>query len=298
MKKSKTGNTGYFIKEGIGNIFTNGFMSFASVCVIVACLIIMGSFALLALNVDALIHTFEDENVILAFVDEGLTEEQTLGLQSQLEAIDNVSYVQYISKEDAMESFVGKYQDSSLFDGLDASVFRDRYAVYLDDISLAEQTQTDLRNVDGIAEVNANLDIARGFVTVRNIVSGVSLVIGAILFIVSIFIMSNTIKLATFERREEIAIMRMVGATNSFIRWPFVFEGFFLGIFGALVAYVAQWGIYQVVVNKVVGSYTVNYLSILPFSDVAVVLLAIFLTVGFLVGVVGSLMTIKNYLKV
>ena len=298
MKKSKAGNTGYFIKEGIGNIFTNGFMSFASVCVIVACLIIMGSFALLAINVDALIHTFEDENVILAFVDENLTDEQALDLQGQLEAIDNVSYVQYISKEEAMESFVDKYQNSSLFDGLDASVFRDRYAVYLDEISLAEQTQISLRDIDGIAEVNANLEIARGFVTVRNIVSGVSLVIAAILFVVSIFIMSNTIKLATFERREEIAIMRMVGATNGFIRWPFVFEGFFLGIFGALLAYVAQWGIYQLVINKVVGSYTVNYLSILPFSDVAIPLLVIFLGVGFLVGVVGSLMTIKNYLKV
>lgn len=295
MRRSKAG---YFIKEGFGSIFTHGFMSFASVFIIVACLIIMGSFSLLALNVNSLIHTFEDENVILAFVDESLTIDQARDLQGQLEALDNVSYVSFISREDAMENFMEKYEDASIFDGLDSSVFRHRFAVYLDDISLAAETQIALSKIDGIVKVNANLDIARGFVTVRNIVSGVSLVIVAILLVVSIFIMSNTIKLATFERREEIAIMRMVGATNSFIRWPFVFEGFILGMLGSLIAYIAQWALYGVVTSRLVGSYNVNFISVLPFSEVAIPLLGIFVFIGFAVGVGGSLVTIKNYLKV
>ena len=139
----------------------------------------------------------------------------------------------FISKDEAMSSFVSDYDNQEMFDDLDSSILRDRYAIYLEDISLIEQTQQSVENVDGIVKVNAHLDIASGFITVRNIVSVVSLVLVAILLIVSLFIMSNTIKLTTFDRREEIAIMKMVGAKNSFIRWPFVFQGFILGIFGA-----------------------------------------------------------------
>lgn len=295
----KRNNTGYYIKEGINGIFAHGFMSFASVCIIVACLIIMGSFTLLAINVSAIIDTFEKDNVVLAFVDERLSEQEARALEPQVESIPNVEYATFISRDEAMESFKSKFQNKpSLFEGIDSSVLRHRYAVYMRDISLTEQTRNDIVHIDGISQVNANLTIAKGFVTVRNIVSGVSFVLVAILLIISLFIMSNTIKLATFDRREEIAIMKMVGATNSFIRWPFIFQGFILGIIGALTAYIAQWIIYTLVSDLILKSYTLSFITAIPFSVVAIPMFLVFVAIGFGVGICGSAMAIKNYLKV
>ncbi len=272
-------------------------MSFASVCIIVACLIIMGSFGLLAYNVNKIIDTFEDENIIIAYVDENLSEAEAKQLRSQIEGLDNVSSAEFISRDSAMSDFVSKY-DKSLFEDLDSTVLRHRYSVYLDDISLVEQTQNDLKSVQGIAEVSAHLDIAKAFVTLRNVVSGIFIVLAAILLVVSLFIMSNTIKLGTFERREEIAIMKMVGATNRFIRWPFVLEGFILGITGSLIAFVAQWGIYKLINEKIVGANRISLISVVPFSSVALPVLIVFLAIGFCIGVGGSSLAIKNYLKV
>ncbi len=291
-------NTGYYIKEGVSGIFAHGFMSFASVFIIVACLIIMGSFALLAVNVNAIIDKFENENVVVAFVDETFGTDEARALESQVESISNVEYATFITRDEAMESFESRYQDKSIFEGLDSTVLRHRFTVYVRDISLMEQTQKDLLAVSGIASVTANLDIAQGFVTVRNVVSGVSLVIVAILLVISLFIMSNTIKLATFDRRDEIAIMKMVGATNSFIRWPFIFQGFILGIVGALTAFIAQWLIYTLLMDMLLGSYTISFITTIPFSNVAIPIFGIFVALGFGVGVGGSAMAIRNYLRV
>ena len=288
---------GYYIKEGVGSIFTHGFMSFASVCVIVACLLIMGSFALLSLNVQRIIGRFEDENIVLAFVDESLSDDEARALQSRIESVEHVEHVEFITRDEAMTSFEEKYDDA-YFDNLDSTVLRHRYAVYLDDIAYVSQVRDGLRNIPGIALVNADLVVARGFITVRNIVASVSLVLIVVLFIISLFIMSNTIKLATVERREEIAIMRMVGATSHFIRTPFVLEGFILGIVGALVAYLAQWGLYELVTEKLVARFSSTFISTLPFSEVSIPLLVVFGVIGFIVGVGGSSLAIKNYLKV
>ena len=290
--------TGYYIKEGVSSIFTHGFMSFASVCIIVACLIIMGSFALLAVNVNAIIGDLENENILLVYIDDRLDDTQVRALEKSILAVPNVSRTDFISREEAMSSFVGKYEDPTRFQDIDATVFRHRYAVFVEDVELTSETQDALADIQGVAWVNANLKVARGLVTVRNIVSGVSVVLVAILLVISLFIMSNTIKLATFERREEIAIMRMVGATNQFIRWPFVFEGFILGMIGSIVAYVAQWGLYGLVTKNVVNAENPGFITTIPFSSTAIPLLIVFVIIGFGVGVGGSVMAIRKYLKV
>lgn len=295
-KKSKVG-VGYFIKEGIGSVFTHGFMSFASVCIIIACLLIMGTFSLVALNINDIIKDLESENEIVAYVDDTYTEEQAKALQSKLETVDNVTSVEFVSRDTAMDDFKASY-DSSLFDGLDSSVLRDRYIVYLEDISLMSSTQAALSNISGIAKVSAHLDIAKGFITVRNVVSVVSLIIVVILLIVSLFIMSNTVKLTTFDRRDEIAIMKMVGATNGFIRWPFVVEGMFLGLLGSLVAFVLQWGVYELIAGRISNMSLVSIITVIPFGAISLPLLAVFVGIGLLVGIGGSLVAIRNYLKV
>ncbi|SHH63967.1 cell division transport system permease protein [Sporobacter termitidis DSM 10068] len=291
-------NTGYYIREGVSGIFAHGFMSFASVCIIVACLIIMGSFSLLSFNVSSIIGQFEKDNVVIAYVSDSLSEDQARALQSQIEALPNVESAQFTTREEAMQKFEGNFTDKSLFENIDSSVFRHRFYVYMQDISLTEQTTNDIRGVSGIAEANSNLAVAQGFVTVRNIVRIVSFVLVAILLVISLFIMSNTIKLATFDRREEIAIMKMVGATNGFIRWPFVFQGFILGLAGALVAFIAQWILYTVFANMLLKSNAMSFITAVPFSSVAIPMFAVFIALGFGVGVAGSAMAIKNYLRV
>ena len=296
MKLSRN-RTGYYIKEGILSIFAHSLMSFASVCIIVAFLVIMGSFALLALNISAIVGDLESENVILAYVDENLSEQDAKALARELRAIPNVTSAVFITREQAMESFIGRHEDTDRYKDIDPSWFRHRYAVYVEDVALVAETQLDIREVYGIKKVNANLTIAKGLVTVRNVVSGVSLAIVAILLAISLFIMSNTIKLATFERREEIAIMKMVGATNRFIRWPFMYEGFILGITGSVIAFAAIWALYQVALNSA-GGVEEGFINILPFSSISLPLFVIFIAVGFGVGVGGSGVALNRYLKV
>ena len=293
----KLNRLGYLIKSGFTGIFSHGLMSFATVTITMACLIIMGSFGLLVVNINEMIADLESENEVVAFIDENLTEEEARAIESLIEAVPNVADAKFMSRAEAMENFQEDY-DPELFDSLDESVFRHRYIIQLTDISLMSQTEADLENVDGVAKVNAHLDYAQGFITARNIVSIVSLALIIILIVVSFFIMTNTIKLATFTRREEIAIMRMVGASNGFIRCPFIVEGLVLGILGGLLAFIIEWGLYSLLLNRVMGGVTSTLITLVPFSAVMWPLLIAFLGVGILVGVFGGSSAIRNYLKV
>ena len=287
----------YLIKEGFLSIFTHGFMSFACVLVIVACLLIMGNFALLSVNIDYNIKQLESENEIVAYVDETLSEEEARDLQAQIRSIDNVSNAEFVTRETAMQNFISQYEDEEMFEEVTPSWFRHRYLIYMDDLSRMGETTAAIRAVSGIADVSASLELAQGFITVRNIVSIVSVALIVILFVVSVFIMQNTIKLATFSRREEIAIMKMVGASNSFIRWPFIIEGLILGLLGGAIAFFIQWGIYDTLADRVLSSFG-SVLKVLPFATLRFPLLAVFLGVGLVVGTFGSNIAIRNYLKV
>ena len=296
MKLSRN-RAGYYIKEGVLSIFAHSLMSFASVCIIVAFLVIMGCFALLALNINALVGELENENVLLAYVDENMSEQDALALRHDLRDLPNVTNVEFITREQAMQKFLGRYDDTDRYEDVDPSWFRHRYEVHVDDVATIAETQQEIRGIYGIEKVNANLTIAKGLVTVRNVVSGISLVIVAVLLAISLFIMSNTIKLATFERREEIAIMKMVGATNAFIRWPFICEGFILGIVGSMAAFAVNWALYELVASRVLEMET-GLVRMIPFSGVSIPMLVIFAAIGFGVGVGGSGMALNRYLNV
>ena len=289
--------SGYLIREGFRSIATHGFMSFASVTIIMACLIIMGSVTLLTMNIDAMIKSLEDQNEVVAFVDESYTEEEARALEDKIASIINVSSVQFVSRTDAMDNFMDNYS-KDLMVGIDETVFRHRYVVQLNDIALMAQTKAGLEATEGIVKVNAHLDYARIFVTVRNVVTVIALVLIVILVFISIFIMSNTIKLATFNRREEIAIMKMVGATNSFIRLPFVVEGLVLGILGGGLAFLAEMGLYRLVTGRVVTSLTGSFIHVIPMDRVALPMFIAFMATGVFVGVFGGVNAIRNYLKV
>ena len=294
----KLNSLGYLFKEGLKGVFSHGFRSFASVTVIAACLIIMGSFALLGVNVDNNIKDMETESQILAFVAENHSQDDARLMEGPIRSLSNVREVQFITREEAMEKYKSNFDDTSIFDGIDASVFRNRYVVYLNDITLMSTTAQALKSIPGVADVNAEESIAQGFITVRNVVSVVTAILVVILLVVSIFMMSNTIKLATFTRREEIAVMKMVGASNGFIRFPFVVEGLILGLLGAGVGFLLEWGIYNFISNRIMESFGGNLFRAMSFSVIMTPLLAVYLALGFLVGAFGGAMAIRNYLKV
>ena len=288
----------YLLREGFRSIRTHGFMSFASVTIITACLIIMGSIALLSLNIDALIKDLEQQNEVVAFVDDSIEDEaQASALQTSIQQVGNLSSVEFVSRTSAMDSFMSKYDDR-LMEGIDETVFRHRFVLHLEDISLMAETKAKLEAIDGIAKVNAHIEYANRFVRVRNIVTVISLILTAVLTFVSFFIMSNTIKLTTYGRREEIAIMKMVGATNAFIRTPFVIEGLILGLLGGFLGFLAVWGLYTALTGNIMNSLTGSFLTLIPFRTVMLPLLVAFLGIGVLIGVFGGVNAIRNYLKV
>ena len=288
----------YFFHEGVSNMFSHGFMSFAAIGITVACLLIMGTFSLVAWNANALLEELEQENEILAYVDDSYTEAQAKALESKLERVPNVTSATFISKETAMENFAAQYPEEALFQDLDPEILRDRFSIKLDDLELMSETVERVEHVDGIAKVNAYEEVAGGFVTIRNVATVVCVALIVILFVVSVFIISNTIKLTTFDRREEIAIMRMVGATNGFIRWPFVYEGLMFGALGASIAFALQWLLYAAVAKGVGSNDTMQLITVIPFQELWLPVAVVFAAAGIVIGVGGSLSAIHKFLQV
>ena len=294
-------NMGYHLKEGFHSIFTHGLMSFAAVCMIVACLIIMGSFSLVAVNLDNTLGDLEAENEFTAYVEEGMAEADAQALQTELEQIPNVSSVTFVNGEQALEDYRQRYVDSenaALFEDLPEDLLQHRFRIHVVDIESLSQTVAAVAEVDGISETQAALDIAQGFITIRNMAGAVAWILILLLLIISLFIIANTIKLATFHRREEIAIMKMCGATNWFVRWPFIFEGMILGFVGAIVAFFLQWGIYSLMVRAISEYGGLQLIAVVPFQTLALRVAAIFAAAGLLIGAGGSLLAIRKFLQV
>ena len=277
-------NLGYFFKEGARNMFSHGFMSFAAIGVTVACLLIMGAFSLVAYNANENLADLQRENAMVAFVDDALTESRAKGLQSKLEKVDNVADCTFVSRQEARDAYVAEYDEDDMYKDLAPEVFRHRYVIHLTDPDRIAETKLLVEEVAGIDEVRADEVISAALI--------------AILLMVSLLIISNTIKLTTFDRREEIAIMKMVGATDGFIRWPFVFEGLLLGLFGAAIAFGLQWLLYVAIANGIGNSDTMQLLEVVPFRKIWQPVAAIFAGAGVVIGVGGSLMAIRRFLKV
>ncbi|MBQ9044699.1 MAG: permease-like cell division protein FtsX [Oscillospiraceae bacterium] len=287
----------YLLWQGVKNIFTHGIMSFASVAVITACLVIMGALSLITWNINAMINEMQNQNKVIAYIDENLSEEDARALQSQIDAVVNTESVEFVTREEAMENFESDYDDT-LFETIDSSVFRHRYVITLDDISQMKDTQAALQAIDGVADVNAHLDYAQKFITFRNIVSIVSIVLVGVMLLVSLFIMTNTIKLGAFTRKDEIAIMKIVGATNRFIRFPFVIEGLLLGAVGGGLAYLIVGGLYTVAKRRLMTTMIAGLFTMVPLHTVMLPMLVAFFGIGILVGVIGGVSAIRSYLKV
>lgn len=292
----KHNNFGYLLGEGVRAMFKHGFMSFAAICITVACLVIINSFTLISYNLDLTVGEVQKELRIVVCIDENYTEAESKSVGSDINLLPNVANAEFVSRQQALDDFIGD-SDASLFEGLEADAMRDQFIVTLVDNAQVAETKEALENINGVSDVYADIEVGNALATIRTVLYVASIAIAAVLLIVSLIIISNTIRLAMLDRREEIGIMKMVGATNSFIRFPFFVEGFFLGLFGAVLSFFIEWGLYEVL-RKAIMNTGLEVLTIVPFTDVLVPLALVCGVAGFVIGIFGSVMSIRRFLKV
>ena len=260
-------NIGYLLKEGIRGIFLHGFMSFAAICVTVACLLIVGSFSILAYNLDIMVEDLNQTSEILVYVDSSLSDAEARSIGTKINMMDNVFKSTFVSREEALKDFIADHEGDPAFSGVQAEDLRHRFVVSLEDNTRMKETDAQLKQIPGVAKTNAAYELAEGFTTIQEVLHMVSIAVIAVLLVVSLLIISNTVKLAMYDRKNEIAIMKMVGATNGFIRLPFVVEGFTLGMLGAVLAFCLEWVMYDSLVEKVGAVDSLQLFSFVPFQE-------------------------------
>ena len=292
-------NLGYLLKEGFKGIFRHGFMSFAAVCVTVACLLIVGSFTCLVYNINIMVEDLNKTNEILVYIDDTLSDAEAKSVGTKLNTIENVHQIRFVTREEALANFRADHQEDEAFDGVQASDLRHRFVVVLEDNALMQETDEQIKALPGVAKTNAAYELAEGFATLQDVLQIVSLAVIAVLLVVSLLIISNTVKLAMYDRRDEIAIMKMVGATNGFIRLPFVVEGFTLGMVGAALAFGLEWLMYNALLDRIALVDTLKLFSTLvPFEELLLPMIATFTCAGMFVGIVGSWTSIRKFMDV
>lgn len=295
----KINNFGYLLKEGFRGIFIHGFMSFAAVCITVACLVIVGSFYSVMENVRIIVKDLNQTNEIIVYIDDTVSEADALSVGSSISLLDNVASSRFITREDALDTYVGKQENPQDFKGVDADALEHRYSVILHDNGKLDQTRKELLDIPNVSDVRALDEVAKVFATVQDILSIAFIVIIVILLAVSLLIISNTVKLAMYDRKDEIAIMKMVGATNGFIRLPFVVEGFILGMLGAGIAFGLEWVLYDAIVAEVAMIDALRgIITMQPFKQLLVPMIVVFGGAGMFVGIVGSWTSIRKFMDV
>jgi cell division transport system permease protein len=274
-------------------------MSFAAVCVTVACLLIVGSFSSLIYNVNIIVEDLNKTSEILVYVDEQLSDAEAKSIGTRINQIANVHKATYISREEALKNFIADHQEQGdAFAGLVAEDLRHRFVVSLEDNTLMSKTDEAIKSLPGVAKTTAAYELAEGFTTIQEVLHIASIAVIAVLLGVSLLIISNTVKLAMYDRKDEIAIMKMVGATNGFIRLPFVVEGFILGMLGAAIAFFAEWMLYDALVLRIEAVDTLKLFSFVPFTQLLTPMVATFAAAGFFVGILGSWTSIRKFMNV
>ena len=294
----RVNNVGYLLKEGFLGIFRHGFMSFAAVVVTVACLLIVGSFSSLMYNVNIMVEDLNKTNEILVYVDSELPDAEARSIGTKINRVANVHQANFVSREEALKKFVEDHQEDEAFSGVRAEDLRHRFVVVLVDNALMQQTEEEIRQIPGVANISAAHELAEGFITLQSVLRIASLAVNAVLLVVSLLIISNTVKLAMYDRKDEIAIMKMVGATNGFIRLPFVVEGFVLGMVGAAAAFGLLWLLYDALVERVGMVDSLNLFSFVPFTQMLVPMATTFGACGLFVGILGSWTSIRKFMDV
>lgn len=294
-----TTNT-YLIKEGYENLKKHGSKTFSTMLIICATMLVLGIFMILFTNVNKNVETVKVEQGIQAFIEDTATDADIEYIKDAIKKIDGVGEIRYISKDEAYEDAKNVFKDQEYFlEGLDkVQIFPASYVVKFADIEKADNIKSQIEKIDGIYKVKYNSSTINAVISISKIVNIFLLGIGVVLLVVSIFIISNTIKLAVYSNKREIFIMRYIGATNKFIKEPFVIEGAIMGIVSALISFMLISIAYVVIYARIpkVGS-SLGVFGFIPYTSLWWMILAIYIVLGLFIGILGSSISIKKYLK-
>ena len=290
----------YYTKEATKNVFANGWMSLASSFTVIASLLIFGIFLILTINLNFIASQFESDYEIILVIDETYTPEQTDAMRGQLEAIEFVESVTFDSNDARLQELKdGMGENAFLFDGYENenNPLRDWYKITLTDLNQTDAVVAQLETIEGIAEIKLNRDTINSLLSATSYIAKNSVWIMIALGLISIFIISNTIKLTVFSRAKEINIMKFVGATDWFIRWPFIIEGMMIGLIGSLISILIITFGYNGIIASL-SSMGIGFVSFKPLDEMIPYLIPSFLGMGLLLGAIGSLISVRKHLKV
>lgn len=299
----RTSNVTYLVKKGISSIWKNFMMSFASFCILMVSLLLVSCAVLLMMNVNTIMSNIEDTNEITIYLKEDISDKQVEHIRSVLEKDKDITDVQYYSKEQALEDFRDNMAEySELLDYLDKNPMPETFLVRVKDLSKIRHVVNTINNIEGVEQTKAPYDFASVLVQIRNTFSVIGSAVLIALVVVSVVIVSNSIRTSVFARRNEISIMRYVGATSGFIKAPFFVEGMFIGILSGAAAWGLTWLIYDSVYALFSADLTVwqmfGFYGLTPFSDIMWYVLAVNCAVGAILGAVGTVFSTGKYLKV
>lgn len=285
---------GYLIKEGFKNIFHNRLMTLASVGVLISCLVLTGSAIMITVNVSNIVDSVGDTNVTKVFLEDDLTKLEAVYKGKELKEVDNVVDVEFIDKDDSIQAYREQLGEE-VFANMtgDDNPLPYSYSIIMDDLSRYDETITKIKGVPGVASVSSHREVAEKLTSLSSFITTMSLWIILALAVISLFIISNTIRMTMFSHRFEISIMKSVGATNSFVRIPFVIEGIIMGLFSAAVAIGLLLLLSDGVINSVQKILDFPYVR---FTEVMWPIIAAFCGAGVLVGALGSAVSIRRYL--
>lgn len=290
----------YLTVEGFKNVWVNRMMSLASIGVLVACMLIMGVAIAFSKNVDYALGTIEENNVARVYYDEALSEEDARAINAKIAEMDNVKSVRFIPKSEGLQTVIDDMDDqySSLFEFIeDENPLPDATEVKFEDLEKFNETVTALEKIDGVNSVGSQRELAEQLTSIRHTVTVAGAWIIVLLVVIALVIVCNTIRITMYSRKLEISIMKAVGATNGFIRFPFLIEGMVLGVLAAGFSTALTYAVYRLILNMAVGKLSGISFTLLPFRSFALPLIGIFMFIGIVIGLVGSTIIITKYLN-
>lgn len=288
----------YLTHEGFRNVWVNRLMSLASVTVLLACLLIMGAGIMIFFNIDSLLDVVQSQNVVMVYVAENATDLETSQIGVSIQNMENIESCEFIPKDDAFQKQIESMGgDAAIFEGFDESPLPDAYKVTVRDLTQFEGTVTQLKAMEKVDSVRENGDLASKILSVRHATTIVSIGLVIMLFLVAVFIIANTIRITMFSRKLEINIMKAVGATNWFIRWPFLIEGILLGVISGILSFGLLWGLYELAVKVFTDTISSLGFSLVAFTEHWWQILLVFLGIGVFTGGFGSTVSMGKYLK-
>ena len=292
----------YLIGEGFKNVFKNKKSTAASLMIMCATMIIFGIFFIIGENINYFVAEIESAQGIQVYINNDATDEEIKEIGDKIRSLDGVNTTDFVSKEAALNQMKEKFKEKEyLLDGYEENnIFPASYVVTLTDLKLSSQVQNEIKQMDNIKKITSRDETVSTLIDLANGVKIVTGVILALLIIISIFIIANTIKLTVHARRKEISIMKYVGATNGFIRWPFVVEGVFIGILAGILSLGLVGGVYSIIAEKMVNTEFMQVIgmSLVSFSDMFSLIVIVYLILGIGIGVLGSMISMRKYLKV